>query len=474
MLLSLCINSISFGQSDGEEIRDNDFGVEGVVDLYSMGFDDCVLIETDQYFNQYIIDYDLNEEVIKIIKLDDDGNQILDYGVNGEVVIDSVVSYILLKAKVYNDVLYLLADDQDTVYLYSFNPDGQFNNSFGQGQRIVASNLPANFNIFELDVIDDLIHVASWTNNGSPYIFIEQYTLEGNISFSDTIDVGENSGTFQLDFRPEGEIYIAHRKNDMFFDLFVHVKRFKNLIEHDASFVYSVPHESLMNFIFDVGDNEIITSFLINELDIKHQRLDLSGQILYEDISPKIDPAESFLYLTRSDILLDSDGYFVLEDKIDTQWSITHLLTKYNSELKIDSTFGQNGSYELGGDLGFIVYWRAYDNLDRIYLTFRGANKFNLIRTKADEITDIEENFELGNSLTLYPNPTSSKLTIELENKSQDPVFYKIIDVNGNVMHHRHLQEATFELDLSDYPIGIYFISINASGETYSRIIIKN
>ena len=473
-LLFLGINAISFCQSDGEEFRDNDFGIEGVVDLYSIGLEDCNLIETDEYLNQYVISYNSNDEAIKIIKLNEDGEQILDYGTNGMMTIDSVFYQRKMIAKVYNDILYLLADDQDTVFLYSITPNGQFNPSFGQGQRIVATNLLANYNIFEMDIIDDLIHVASWTNNGVPYIFIDQYTLEGNALFSDTMIVGDNAGISQLDFKPEEEIYIAHRKNNMLGELFIHFKRFKNLTEHDSSFVYTIPHENFMNFNFHVDADEIITSYLINEFDIKHQRLNLLGEILSEDISPKIDSTENFLFLHRSGILFNSDGYFVLEDKVDTQWTLTYLFTKYNSDLKIDSTFGQDGSYLLGNELGFIVRWRTYDNLDRIYFTFRQNGKFNLIRTKAEEISDLEENFGLKNSLTLYPNPTNSKLTIALEYEPQNPFLYEIIDVNGRIMHQKYLEESTFEIDLSDYPIGIYFISINSSKETYSRMIIKN
>lgn len=472
VLLSLCMYSSLYGQSDGEAFRDPDYGIDGVVDLYSMGLENCDLVEVDCQYNQYVIDYVNEERAIKIIKLNAKGAQELSFGNDGLMRIDSVYVQRQMNAKIYEDILYLLADDEDSMYLYSITPDGQFNPEFGEGQRIKATDLPANYNIFEMDIIDEDILVGSWTNNGTPYIYIDKFTLEGVQSTKDTMYIGDNAGVTQLDFRADEQIYLVQGEYQ-FDEVMLSLKRYKNITELDTSLVYTIAHDNFMNFNYHIDNDEIIVSYMVNDLDIKHERLDLQGQLLYEHVAPKIDTTNGFIYMQRSDILYNSDGYYVLELTYIENWQSIIKLTKYDDQLKIDSAFGDGGSYELGDQLGYIVKWRTYDDLDRIYLSFRAGTRFNMIRTQRLGTAVNEEYVEPLEHVSLYPNPTYDKIVIDLKFQYLSPFQCNILDAQGNLLKHATQQNKSFEIDLSDYPRGVYFINIDSIEGSISKKVIK-
>ncbi len=82
-------------------------------------------------------------------------------------------------------------------------------------------------------------------------------------------------------------------------------------------------------------------------------------------------------------------------------------------------------------------------------------------------ISDIEEISE--NSVSIYPNPTSDILYVEAES---GVVF--IYNMLGNKIYENDLISNITEIDISEYPDGIYMIFVKSADSSFKQTIIKN
>jgi hypothetical protein len=85
---------------------------------------------------------------------------------------------------------------------------------------------------------------------------------------------------------------------------------------------------------------------------------------------------------------------------------------------------------------------------------------------------NIEENAILtgNNKVNVYPNPTSSSLTIEFEKAVVNEII-QIVDVCGKKIKDINLSGIQKELDLSDLVKGIYYLKVGTSVSTSVKII---
>lgn len=84
--------------------------------------------------------------------------------------------------------------------------------------------------------------------------------------------------------------------------------------------------------------------------------------------------------------------------------------------------------------------------------------------TEMDAILGVKNKPKKELNVRLYPNPTSGKLTIEVE----DDLFtgVEVMSIQGQKI----IQSDQSIIDLSEYPNGIYFIKVNGSAKTYKII----
>ncbi|MCW3102119.1 MAG: cellulase family glycosylhydrolase [Bacteroidetes bacterium] len=76
--------------------------------------------------------------------------------------------------------------------------------------------------------------------------------------------------------------------------------------------------------------------------------------------------------------------------------------------------------------------------------------------------------------LSLYPNPASSKLTIDVSGMKTGKKQIRLYDAYGRMIFSVHCDEIKTEIDLSALPGGIYFISVQGVNESsVSKKIIK-
>ncbi len=122
----------------------------------------------------------------------------------------------------------------------------------------------------------------------------------------------------------------------------------------------------------------------------------------------------------------------------------------------------------------FSVDLRAYQGQD-IYVSIVHFNCTNQFSINIDDIklyrsynTDVAE-VEM-NMFSIYPNPTTEKLMIE----SQVVVNqYDIYDITGAMVMSKPINEKSFEIDVSELPVGTYLIKMSANDIVQTKHFIK-
>jgi len=102
-------------------------------------------------------------------------------------------------------------------------------------------------------------------------------------------------------------------------------------------------------------------------------------------------------------------------------------------------------------------------------LLVTGYGTTYLVVVTQDYITSIQERTDPG--LHLYPNPTFGQLNIETG--TSDLKNIQITTMNGQNIFSDELKGNTFQLDLSSFQKGVYFITIRSKDFVSKRLIIK-
>ena len=79
---------------------------------------------------------------------------------------------------------------------------------------------------------------------------------------------------------------------------------------------------------------------------------------------------------------------------------------------------------------------------------------------------------ELSNepNLKIYPNPSSSKLFIELENPTQTTIC--LFDINGKEVYSTTINQAITTIDVSSFKRGLYLVKfIDEKGSSKSQVV---
>jgi len=79
----------------------------------------------------------------------------------------------------------------------------------------------------------------------------------------------------------------------------------------------------------------------------------------------------------------------------------------------------------------------------------------------------------LAATALVYPNPTDGKFTLEYETQAE-AYNISLADSRGNVLLRRRLAEPVIDLDLKNYPSGVYQLTIEDGKQIITKKIIKN
>ncbi len=81
-----------------------------------------------------------------------------------------------------------------------------------------------------------------------------------------------------------------------------------------------------------------------------------------------------------------------------------------------------------------------------------------------------------GNSLMIYPNPSDGRITVEIPNTDQgsSEISISVYNSTGNTLLLENTSESIFNIDLSEFPKGLYYIKVvNGRGGSTEKLIIQ-
>ena len=130
--------------------------------------------------------------------------------------------------------------------------------------------------------------------------------------------------------------------------------------------------------------------------------------------------------------------------------------------------FGEGivGGYFLPDSAGFGTHTITY-----VYTNLFGCSSSASTAFNADNCLGLNE-MEYSD-LSIYPNPSSGKITIELE---ASPILnYSLIDLTGKCLMTGTKNGNKIEIDLAAFPNGYYVIELTTASSTYrNSIVIQN
>ncbi len=81
------------------------------------------------------------------------------------------------------------------------------------------------------------------------------------------------------------------------------------------------------------------------------------------------------------------------------------------------------------------------------------------------------EAISLANGIAIYPNPNNGNFTIELDHLENATI--KVYNIAGQLILQKSLLQHITKIDLTTYRKGVYFVTLNLNGNTYSSKFIK-
>jgi hypothetical protein len=159
-------------------------------------------------------------------------------------------------------------------------------------------------------------------------------------------------------------------------------------------------------------------------------------------------------------------------------------LTVSNTNVNIGgrATFTSQKSITLLPDFtanaGSHVYmYIAHSGCDELTSFQTPRNDSPVFAKSESEMKEIELLFEknvLESSISIFPNPANSSVTIQLHSKNQETSlnYIKFYDVFGRIVLSKQISGHFYVIDVSRYPKGIYFIEAKDETTTYYQKII--
>ena len=114
------------------------------------------------------------------------------------------------------------------------------------------------------------------------------------------------------------------------------------------------------------------------------------------------------------------------------------------------------------------IFFRFYFKSDSIQ-TNKGGWIIDEIKTGWAFAGGISE-MNGENTIKIFPNPASDKITIEGSDETQNLFIYNFV---GDLIFQKQLRNSKNEIDISNFPKGIYLIKIESAKGIFQRKLIK-
>lgn len=156
--------------------------------------------------------------------------------------------------------------------------------------------------------------------------------------------------------------------------------------------------------------------------------------------------------------------YFVLNNPMNGTAAPIRTLILHNDSTFVDSV----GVIGIGGWDGYFY------KIDSVYLIVHlPSGNWNKFYGKKISSVGINE-FEKNEKLTIYPNPSSLKITVDIANIlfTNEKSYIIIKNTLGQVVLKTSFNSRQTEIDVSNLPNGVYFIELNTLNGILSKKVI--
>lgn len=433
---------------------DNTFGINGIIVsdfINSKDYLKKILIQNDGKIliggNSMVAGF----QKYSFIRLNTDGSLDFTFGLNGKISHEiDVNSHHFLQDMVINnlgnivfvgqssngeyDYFYHYIDPQQMNYVVQLNSDGSLDYTFNNiGYTLIPSSgiyFSAN-KIALLQNQDIIISGFKHSNLGQEMVFVSKIS---------------NNGILDLSFGINGF-------TEIYFDSLIRPKQLSVDI-NDKIFIQA-----------NSGDNGVwaFIGVELNNVGVIEDIIGFNYIFYFTDIYKNFNTFKSNGFYIN---LTDSYNYH------DTIWSGDFKLYTINSQNNLATNMCGQG--EIFVDVAPGAEDQAVDALMQVDNKFvqlgaAGTNKFTLIRYLNTVFAGNNEIADKINIPKIFPNPAAHSLNIK-----GGIGQIQIVDVLGNNIQTFCVTHNDFNIDVSDYPQGLYFINlISANKEVFNFKFIK-
>jgi hypothetical protein len=140
--------------------------------------------------------------------------------------------------------------------------------------------------------------------------------------------------------------------------------------------------------------------------------------------------------------------------------------------------FAQENTASSGGDAMGIGGSASYSVGQVVYTTHTGVN--GSIAQGVQQpyeisvVTAVKENDKINLVFTVYPNPTTHFLTLNIPNVKNSALSFWLSDITGKVLANEQIHNENTTITMETLPKAIYFLKITENDETIKTFkIIK-
>ncbi len=83
-------------------------------------------------------------------------------------------------------------------------------------------------------------------------------------------------------------------------------------------------------------------------------------------------------------------------------------------------------------------------------------------------------NFNLENTVTVYPNPIIDKLTVVVENNYTKSTTLKVMNIYGQIIYNATFTTSTIQIDFSKLAAATYFVQVDDGIDIQTFKVQKN
>ena len=386
-----------------------------------------------------------------------------------------------------------------------------FNNVYAAGQFEGTVDFDPSTNIFNLtSSVYDGVFILKLDSNGS---FLSAKGISGtNAVFDPSIAIDDNNNVYATgilkgtaDFNPGGGVFnlTSNGDNDIFiFKLssngnFVWAKEFggawpdegNSIALDDSGNIYTTGRYGLIADFDPNSDTFNLTTSAMTEIFIS--KLDNSGNFIWAKSMGGIGVGIGFSIAVDDSGFVYTTGNYSETKDFDPDTSASFNLTS-NGNLDIFiSKLDESGNFisakSIGGSADDYCMSIVSDNSDNIYFggyffsstitfnpfTLTNAGHTDLFISKFGFPSNGIENIFNKYNITIYPNPTTDKLTIELPS-GISPHQIEITDALGRKIYTEKTNLKSVIINLKSFHSGIYFIKVKMEdGSVTVRKFVK-